>query len=68
MLGRGLIEIDIVAGREDTAIALARCLGERFLSAPGLDDDVLRRVGLKDFIPADVIFAALGDELLHAVR
>ena len=46
---------------------LATASASDLLPAPGLDHDVLRQVGLQDFVPADHDLAVLLQQLLHAL-
>ena len=48
-------------------IALLCGSGERLLTAPGLDDNVLGRAGNENFVPAYDRFAVLGDDFLEAL-
>src|SRR5262249_42218257 len=66
MLRSGMIQIEIVAGREQSAIALARGIGQRLLPAPGLDHNGLRQVRTKNLIPAFHDLAVLLNYLLNA--
>ena len=59
--------IQVVAPRENSAIALGGGLGQRLLPAPGLHHDVARQVRMQHLVPADQDLAALLEQFLHAL-
>ena len=61
-----LHEVQIVARREDTHVALARGAGERLLAAPGLHHNVLGQSGVQNLVPPNRLLAVLLDNAEHA--
>src|ERR1700733_2109879 len=64
MLRGGPHVIKVVAERKNAPEAKLRRFSERFLPAPRLDDDVLRQLGSKNFIPPDHDLSMLADDFL----
>src|SRR5579864_8935381 len=61
----GRHQVEVIAEREQAAITLLGCVAERFLPAPGLDDDALRQVGPENLVPAFHGLSVFRDDLLH---
>src|ERR1043166_9451527 len=66
MLSCGLIQVDIVAGGEYSSITPPCGFCQRVRPAPGLDNDILRGIGLQYFIPSHHDFLVAGDDLLNS--
>ena len=67
MTGSTPAEVEIIAVRKNSAIALLGCGGEGLRSAPGLNDDVFRDAGDEHFIPTDHGLSMFSDNPLHAL-
>ncbi len=59
--------VQIVAGREDSAIALGGGVGQRIGPAPGLNHGIPRQIGAEDFVPPDHVLAVPLQDLQHAL-
>ena len=62
---RGPHQVDVVAKGEDPGVSLFGGRGKRFLPAPGLHDDSLRQIRMKNLIPANHGLVMLGQDLLQ---
>ena len=58
--------VEIVAERQESFVALLRGRGERVVIAPGLDEDVARKILVKDFVPAGHLLAVLFQDRQNA--
>ena len=65
VLGGGVDVVEVVAVGEDARDPLPRGLDQRLRALPGLDDDVLRQVGVQDLFPAHHLLAVLGEDGGH---
>src|SRR6266849_7134162 len=63
----GPAEIEVIAIRKNSVVALCRRLRQGGLPTPRLNHDILRHSGNKNFVPADHCFAMLRDNLLQAL-
>src|SRR5579872_85948 len=59
--------VEIVGGREDSLKAQTGSVGERFLPAPRLDQNIFRKIGIHDLVPTLHVLAVLLDDLLKAL-
>src|SRR5205823_123079 len=58
-------EVQVIAIRKESAVALLRGSGQRSRSTPGLNGDVLRQGRIENFVPANHAFAVLLDDWLE---
>ena len=67
LLGR-LIQVDVIAVRQESAITPFCSSEQRIASSPGLNDNILWRIRLQDFVPTFHDFVAAGHDLLNTSR
>ena len=60
-------QIDVIAGRQQSPVALFGGLRQRVRPAPGLNDDAVGQVGAENFVPSQHGFSVLADDLLHSL-
>src|SRR5262249_5054872 len=60
-------QVEVVTERKQSAIALLRGRRQRFLSAPGFDNDGLRQVGAQNLVPSHHDLVMPGEDLLQSL-